>query len=93
VSPQASDLILIRQVSPVYPPLARQADIQGSVVLDADISKDGTIETLKAISGHPLLIPAAVDAVKQWRYKPYVLKGEPVAVNIQIIVEFNLSSR
>ena len=93
VSPQASDLILIRQVSPVYPPLARQAHIQGSVVLDADISKDGAIETLKAISGHPLLIPAAVDAVKQWRYKPYVLKGEPVAVNIQIIVEFNLSSR
>jgi protein TonB len=93
VSPQASDLILIRQVSPVYPPLARQAHIQGSVVLDADISKDGAIETLKAISGHPLLIPAAVDAVKQWRYKPYVLKGEPVAVNIQIIVEFNFSSK
>jgi protein TonB len=75
----------------VYPPLARQAHVQGTVVLDADISKAGIVETLRAVSGHPMLIPAAVDAVKQWRYKPYVLKGEPVAVNTQIVVNFTLS--
>jgi protein TonB len=75
----------------VYPPLARQAHVQGTVVIDADISKDGIVEKLRTISGHPMLIPAAVDAVKQWRYKPYVLKGEPVAVNTRIIVNFTLS--
>ncbi len=91
VSQEESRGLLVTTVLPVYPPLARQAHVQGAVVLDADISKDGTVETLKAISGHPMLIPAAVDAVKQWRYKPYVVKGEPVAVNTQIVVNFTLS--
>jgi TonB family protein len=91
VPQEVSRELLITTILPVYPPLARQAHVQGTVVLDADISKAGIVETLRAVSGHPMLIPAAVDAVKQWRYKPYVLKGEPVAVNTQIVVNFTLS--
>jgi protein TonB len=91
VPEEMSKRLLIRPISPVYPILARQAHIQGKVVLDADISKNGGVETLKVISGHPLLVQAALDAVKQWRYKPYLLNGEPVAVNTQIIVGFTLS--
>jgi len=82
--------LLIKSVTPAYPILARQAKIQGTVVLDANISKRGTVETLTALSGPPLLIPAALEAVNQWRYKPYVVNGEPVAVNTQIVVNFTL---
>lgn len=82
--------LLIRKVVPVYPPLARQARIQGAVVLQADISKEGTIENLELVSGHPMLVPAAIDAVKQWRYKPYKVNGEPVAVETQVTVDFSL---
>lgn len=88
---EVSKRLLVKPIAPVYPVLARQAHIQGQVVLDADISKDGRIETLKVISGDPRLIQAALDAAKELRYKPYVLKGEPVAVNTQIIVGFTLS--
>ncbi len=83
--------LLTHTVLPVYPVLARQAHIQGLVVFDADISKDGTIETLKAVSGPPLLLPAALEAVKQWRYKPYVVNGKPVAARTQIVVDFALT--
>ena len=82
---------LIRRVQPVYPPLARSARIQGSVVLAAIISKQGTMENLHALSGHPMLVPAAIDAVSQWRYKPYVLNSEPIEVETQITVNFLLS--
>jgi periplasmic protein TonB len=83
--------LLIKKVQPPYPPLARQARIQGNVVLQALISKDGSIENLRLISGHPMLAPAALEAVKQWRYKPYFLNGEPVEVETQITVIFSLS--
>lgn len=91
VSQGVTQGLLIRKVQPVYPPLARQARIQGTVLLQAEISKDGTIENLHLISGHPMLAPAAIEAVKQWRYKPYVLNGEPVEVETQITVNFTLS--
>ena len=81
---------LIRRVEPVYPPLARNARIQGRVVLVAVISKAGTIEKLHALSGHPMLVPAAVDAVSQWRYRPYILNSQPVDVETQITVNFTL---
>jgi protein TonB len=81
---------LIRRVQPVYPPLARSARIQGSVVLAAQISKAGTIENLHALSGPPMLVPAAIDAVSQWRYRPYILNSEPVEVETQITVNFTL---
>jgi periplasmic protein TonB len=81
----------IRDVKPMYPPLARQARIQGTVVLQALISKTGDIENLQLISGHPMLAPAAIEAVKQWKYKPYLLNGEPVEVETQVQVNFTLS--
>jgi len=91
VSQGVSQGLLVRKVQPNYPPLARQARIQGQVVLQAEISKDGSIENLHLISGHPMLAPAAIDAVKQWKYKPYFLNGEPVEVETQITVIFSLS--
>ncbi len=91
VSQGVSTGLLIKKVTPNYPPLARQARIQGQVVLQAEISKDGTIQNLQLISGHPMLAPAAIEAVKQWRYKPYLLNGEPVAVETQVVVNFSLS--
>lgn len=91
VSSGVSTGLLIRKVQPNYPPLARQARIQGTVVLQAEISKEGTIQNLQLISGHPMLAPAAIEAVKQWRYKPYLLNGEPVAVDTQVQVNFTLS--
>ncbi len=81
---------LIYRVQPNYPVLARQARIQGQVVLRAIISREGAIENLQVLSGHPMLAPAAVDAVRQWRYRPYVLNGEPVAVETQVTVNFVL---
>jgi periplasmic protein TonB len=84
--------LLLRQVKPQYPSLARQARIQGSVVLEAVIGRDGTIQELRVVSGHPMLTPAAIEAVKQWRYRPYLLNGEPVAVDTQINVNFTLSN-
>ncbi|HKW24390.1 MAG TPA: TonB family protein [Terriglobales bacterium] len=91
VSQGVSQGLLIHRVQPMYPPLARQARIQGTVVLQAEISKDGTIENLRLMSGHPMLAPSAIEAVKQWRYKPYFLNGEPVAVETQITVNFTLA--
>jgi len=82
---------LIRKVQPSYPPLARNARIQGTVVLQAVISKQGTIENLRLLSGHPMLAPAAIDAVRQWRYRPYILNSEPVEVETQITVNFSLA--
>ena len=83
--------LLLRKVQPNYPPLARQARIQGTVVLQAQISKEGAIENLQLISGHPMLAPAAIEAVKQWKYKPYLLNGEPVEVETQVQVNFTLA--
>jgi len=91
VSSGVSQGLLIKKVTPNYPPLARQARIQGTVVLQAEISKEGTIQNLQLISGHAMLAPAAIEAVKQWRYKPYLLNGEPVAVETQVVVNFSLS--
>ena len=75
----------------MYPPLAKAARVQGTVKFEAKISKEGTIEDLKVVSGPPLLIQAALDAVKQWLYKPTLLNGEPVEVLTTIDVNFTLS--
>jgi protein TonB len=83
--------MLIKQPRPIYPPLAKQARIQGVVRLNAIIGKDGTIQNLTVASGHPLLVPAALEAVKQWVYKPTLLNGEPVEVVTTIDVNFTLS--
>jgi protein TonB len=82
---------LVHGVSPQYPPLARQAHIQGLVVLLAVIGKDGSVRDVRVKSGSPLLAQAAMDAVKQWRYKPYLLNGQPVEVDTQININFTLA--
>jgi protein TonB len=91
VSQGVTQGLIIRKVNPTYPPLARSARIQGTVVLQAEISKAGDIENLHVVSGHPMLAPAAIEAVKQWKYKPYILNGEPVEVETQITVNFTLA--
>jgi len=91
VGGQVQQANLIRQPKPVYPPLAKQARIQGVVRFNAIIGKDGTIQNLTLISGHPLLVPSAQEAVKQWLYKPTLLNGEPVEVATVIDVNFTLS--
>jgi TonB family protein len=80
--------LLVHQVTPQYPPLARQERIGGTVALRAVIGKDGTVQSLHVLSGHFILAQAAMDAVRQWRYKPYYLNGEPVEVESQINVNF-----
>lgn len=82
---------LIRQPIPIYPPLARQARISGTVRLEGIISKEGTIVQLRVISGHPLLSPAALDAVRQWVYRPTLLNGVPMEVIAPIDVHFTLN--
>lgn len=82
---------LVRKILPTYPALARSARLQGQVVLQAVISKQGTIENLRVLAGHPMLVPAAIEAVRQWRYKPYILNNEPVEVETQITVNFSLT--
>jgi len=83
---------LIRKVMPNYPPLARQARISGTVRFTAVISRDGTIQNLQLVSGHPLLVEAAREAVKLWVYKPTLLNGESVEVVTQIDVNFTLAN-
>ena len=91
VSRGVSEGLLIHQVKPAYPPIALTAHVQGEVILQAVIGKDGTIQNLRVVSGHPMLIRASVDAVQQWRYRPYMLNGEPVEVETQVRVTFTIS--
>ena len=82
--------LLIRKVIPQYPALAKAARAEGTVVLSATIAKDGTIANLRVMSGPAMLQQAALDAVSQWRYRPYLLNGEPVAVDTTVNVVFTL---
>ncbi|KAA6463143.1 energy transducer TonB [Acidobacteria bacterium AB60] len=82
--------LLLRKVLPVYPPIARAARVEGAVVLAAIIASDGSIQNLRVVSGPPMLQQAALDAVQQWRYRPYLLNGDPVAVETTINVVFSL---
>jgi protein TonB len=82
---------ILNRVQPMYPPLARQTRISGTVRLHAIISKDGSIQQLEVMSGHPLLQQAALDAVRQWRYQPTLLNGDPVEVDTTIDVIFSLN--
>jgi protein TonB len=83
--------LLIHKPEPTYPVIARQARIQGDVVLKAIVSKEGNITELELVSGHPMLAPAAIEAVKQWRYRPFLLNGEPIEVETQVTVQFRIS--
>lgn len=81
---------VIDQRKPPYPAIAKMAGISGAVVLQATISPAGLIENIRTVSGPPMLITAAVDAVRTWRYRPYMLNGTPVEVETQITVRFSL---
>jgi len=91
VSSGVTQGLVIHKVDPVYPQIAKTARVQGTVILAAVIGKDGTIQNLHVVSGHPLLTNAAMEAVKQWRYRPYILNGDPVEVDTQVEVHFTLA--
>jgi periplasmic protein TonB len=84
--------LLVRKVEPFYPDIAKNAHVQGQVILKAIINKEGHIQDLQLISGHVLLAPAALNAVKQWLYKPFLLNGDPVEVETTVTVTFQLQS-
>jgi protein TonB len=90
ISQGVSRGLLIHQVNPIYPSLARATHITGAVQLRAVIGKDGSVRSLTVIGGHPLLTKAAMDAVRQWRYKPYLLNGQPLEVETQITIQFRM---
>lgn len=90
VKPEQAAQNLVRKVAPVYPPLAKELRLQGKVVVQVVISKAGAVESVRVLSGHPMLVQAAVDTVKQWQYKPFVVDGQPVAVRTEVEVPFSL---
>jgi len=90
VSQGVSQGLLLKRVQPTYPANARQARIEGAVQLMATISRNGDISAVKVLTGEPQLAHAAVDAVKQWKYKPYLLNGSPVEIQTQVTVNFKL---
>jgi TonB family protein len=90
ISRAAAEKMVAHKVPPKYPELAELARIQGTVLLMADIDKTGVVKALGALSGHPLLIKAASNAVSQWRYTPFILNGQPVSVQTTVSVEFSL---
>jgi len=85
--------LLIKSIKPDYPPLAARAGIQGDVVMKARVDKDGNVEDVIYVSGHPMLAPSAVRAVKQWKYKPYVADGKPQPFETQITMNFKSPNR
>ena len=92
VSGEVQEAMLLVMVKPVYPKMARDARIQGAVRLSAIIDKEGKIAELKVVGGHPMLVEAALTAIKNWRYRPTLQGGEPVEVATQITVNFRLEN-
>jgi protein TonB len=92
VASRVAEANLIHDVAPTYPPEAGRTRVEGTVVLLTVIGKDGTVQDVRVESGLPILAQAAIDAVKQWRYKPYLLNGEPVEVASRITINFTLST-
>lgn len=90
VKPEQAEENLIKKVAPIYPPLAKQVRIQGKVIVRVVISKMGAVESVNVLSGHPLLVQAAIDAVKQWQYKPFLVDGQPVKASTEVEVPFLL---
>jgi TonB family protein len=86
-----NDGLVLRRIEPSYPPLARSARVQGTVILDAIIGKDGTVLRLSVLSGNPLLVGSAISAVQRWQYKTYIVGNQPVKVRTQVQVNFMLS--
>lgn len=92
VSQGVTQRMVISKIEPKYAKIAWAARVTGVFLLKAIISKEGEIKELQVVSGHPLLVPAAIEAVKQWRYRPYLLNGEPVEVDTNITCTFQIES-
>jgi TonB family protein len=90
IAPGVLEGMILRKVEPKYPPMARVAHIQGDVRMLVTIDKEGNVHILKVVSGHPILVQAAMDAVKEWKYKPFLLNGDPVEVEGAILVAFRM---
>src|SRR5579864_1316928 len=90
LSPDSVQALLLKKLPPSYPPLARQARIQGTVILQVVINIAGDVRDVQLYSGHPMLAPAAIDAVKQWKYQPYTKDGEAMEVTTKVRVNFAL---
>lgn len=82
--------LVLKHANPEYPPMARQGKITGTVLLDVIISKEGKVTDVTLISGHPMLAPAAIDAVRKWQYRPYLVMGRPVEMDTQVKVNFSI---
>ena len=91
ISSSVAQVLLKTKVAPKYPPDAREQHIQGVVSLRVNIDKEGNVYNVELISGDPLLAPAAIDAVRQWKYKPFLLNGDPAEVETQVTVNFSLA--
>ena len=91
IPPDVVQPLILKRVAPIYPPLARQARIQGTVLLDITINKGGDVSDVTLVSGHPMLSPAAVDAVKQWKYRPYEEHGQAVEIQTTVQINFGFS--
>lgn len=90
LTPGNSERLLVEKHDPVYPPLAREANIQGTVKLGLVIDADGAVQEIEVISGHPMLVPAALQAVKQWRYRPMLSRGQRALARTQVELKFTL---
>lgn len=90
VSSGVAESLKIHDVQPRYPKEAREKGIQGDVLLQATIDTKGNLINLRAVQGDPILVAASIDAVKQWKYRPYILKGEPVEVETTIKIQFHM---
>jgi len=91
VSQGVMQSLIVKKVNPTYPQGAKDDHIQGAVELNVIVDKQGNVSKLQLISGHPILAPAAIDAVKQWKYKPYLLNGNPIEVETKVTVNFTLA--
>ena len=90
IPPDQVQSLLLKRVAPIYPPLARQARIQGTVILDIVIGKEGDVGKMQLFSGHPMLAPAAIEAVKQWKYRPYEEDGQSVEIKTTVQIKFTM---
>jgi TonB family protein len=91
LSQNAAKQLILKKVEPVYPPLAKLGRVQGKVLIFAVIGKDGTMQYLKLIGGHPLLTQASLEAVKQWRYRPFTIDGEAIEAQTVITIDFTFN--
>ncbi|HWF06503.1 MAG TPA: energy transducer TonB [Candidatus Angelobacter sp.] len=90
ISSGIASSLKIKDVTPIYPDAAKQKGIEGDVILVATINTDGTVENLRVVQGNPILTVSALDAVRQWKYKPYILNGKPAEAETTIKIQFHM---